>query len=225
MPQELKDVSQQIAEVAERYHYHDPPSFLVSLQELITRAIRWLKDFLESLHIFTPGFSDTRMVGNVMQILLYMVGIVCAVLLIFAVWSRLHRLTAQSQLAKGGALTSEGMLDSAGWLEEAGKLKAQGKYKESCRALYFSLLRLLDEKGIFAFAPTRTNYEYWYALVRHKEIQRYFRELADRVELVWFGNKNADAADYDYCLELLKTATRETEAAAQAMAASGSAAP
>lgn len=221
---EFRDITQQIAEVATRYHYQNPPTFLVHIQEMVARILRAVKDWLESLHILSPGMSDTRMVGNVMQMILYGVGILCAIALIFVVWSRLTKLTAQSKLARAGALSSEGSLDADGWLDEAEKLANQSRYRESCRAIYFSFLRLLDEKSVYPFQPTRTNYEYWYGLVSHKKIQRLFREVADTVELVWFGNKEADASDFNHCLKIVSEARKEVEAvvaeqAAQAVAA------
>lgn len=214
MPAQFKDVTQQISEVAASYQYHNPPTILLQLQELISILLRMLRDFLESLHIFAPQMSDTRMASDIMQFLLYGTGAVCAVILLFVVWSRLNRLTQQSKLARAGALASSGSLDAEGWLKEGRSLAERGQFRESCRAIYFSLLKLLDEKEIYSFAPTRTNYEYWYGLVGNKRIQRLFRELADTVELVWFGNKEADAADFEQCLALLNDATAEIETVA-----------
>lgn len=201
---EFKDVTPQIAEVATRYHYHKPPGLLVYLQELVSKIMRLIKDLLEQFHVFDTGFSDTRMVGNVMQLLLYVVGAICFLIIMYLVWMRMNKLTQQSQLARAGALESESLLTSEGWLAEANKLADRGNYKSACRAAYLSFLRLLDEKGVTPYAPTRTNYEYWYQLSKHKNVQRTFRKIADTVELVWFGNKQADAEDFQHCLQLIE---------------------
>ena len=203
---EFKDVSSEIAEVASRYHYHKPPEFLVYLQELLSRILRFIKDLLEQLHLFNSDFSDTRMVGNLMQVLLYAAGTLCALIIIYLVFMRMTKLTQMSRLARAGATNSEMLLTSQGWLAEAKSLAEKEHYKSACRAAYLSFLRLLDEEEIAPFSPTRTNYEYWYQLSKSREIQVAFRNLADIVELVWFGNKQAVRADFEHCLELIESA-------------------
>ncbi len=203
---EFKDISSQIADVASRYHYHTPPELLVYLQEMLSRILRFVKDLLEQLHLFNSDFSDTRMVGNLMQVLLYAAGTLCALVIIYLVFMRMTKLTQLSRLARAGASGSEMLLTSQGWLAEANSLAQKEHYKSACRAAYLSFLRLLDEQKIAPFSPTRTNYEYWYQLSKSREIQVAFRNLADVVELVWFGNKQAERADFERCLELIESA-------------------
>lgn len=203
---EFKDISAQIADVASRYHYHKPPELLVYMQELLSRILRFIKDLLEQLHLFNSDFSDTRMVGNLMQVLLYAAGTLCALIIIYLVFMRMTKLTQMSRLARAGASNSEMLLTSEGWLSEAKSLAEKEHYKSACRAAYLSFLRLLDEQKIAPFSPTRTNYEYWYQLSRSREIQIAFRNLADIVELVWFGNKQAERTDFERCLELIESA-------------------
>lgn len=206
---EFKDISAEISDVASRYHYHKPPEFLVSIQEMLSRVLRFLKDLFEQLHLFNSGFSDTRMVGNAMQILLYAAGGICVLLIIYLVFMRMTKLTQMSRLARAGALDAESLLSSEGWLNEAKKLAQEEHYKAACRAAYLSFLRLLDEMEIAPFSPARTNYEYWYQLNKSHEIQIVFRKMADIVELVWFGNKAADSKDFDECLTLIDSVRPE----------------
>lgn len=208
---DFKDISSEIADVASRYHYHKPPQFLLYLQELLSRILRFLKDLFEQLHLFNSGFSDTRMVGNLMQVLLYVIGGICAFLIVYLVFLRMTKLTQMSKLARAGALESDALLTSKGWLDEAKSLAQKEHYKSACRALYLSFLRLLEERNIAPYAPTRTNYEYWYQLSKSREIQILFRQLADIVELVWFGNKDAEASDFEECLVILDSAQTAIE--------------
>jgi len=205
------DASQQIAEAAARYHYKEPPQALVDLQQLIARIIRWLLDLLNSFKIFTPGQTDTRMASNLLQMILWGAGIVCAGIIVFFAFSKLRHLKLQSQLARKGASESKTLFDSAGWFDEARQLAGKGEFKEACRALYFSVLRMLDEKEVLEFTPTKTNYEYWYSLAVHKGIQRQFRELVDLVELVWFGDYPAGRAEYTTCHDLHEKIKTEIE--------------
>ncbi|MBX9949254.1 MAG: DUF4129 domain-containing protein [Candidatus Obscuribacterales bacterium] len=218
---EFKDISEAIADVARRYHYHKPPEFLIYVQEMLSRIVRFLKDLFEQLHLFNSGFSDTRMVGNLMQILLYSAGIICTLLIIYLVFMRMTKLTQMSKLARAGTLESERFLTSEGWLEEAKSLAQKEQFKAACRAAYLSFLRLLEERDVAPFAPTKTNYEYWYQLSKYRDLQSIFRKLADTVELVWFGNKSASREDFEHCIQLIEEA-RET---IKITTPSGSAAP
>lgn len=199
----MKDIELEIAAVAARYHYPKPPDFLIRLQEWIQIALRWLSDLFSSFRIILPGLTDTSSVSNVMQILLFLSGVLCAAAIIYFCWTAMTQLSVQRTLARKEQQTALRLLDAAGWRQEAEALAAGRKWKEACRALYLSSLRVFHERKILEFMPTRTNYEYWYALGHHQLLAQEFRHLADRVELVWFGNRLADSSDYDRCRELL----------------------
>jgi hypothetical protein len=74
-----------------------------------------------------------------------------------------------------------------------------------------SCLHLLDESAIAVFAPTKTNYEYFYALKQYPPIAQSFRLLVDDVELIWFGGKTATSADYEQCLKYFNVLVAEAE--------------
>lgn len=200
-----KDVSQIVEEVARAYDYRQPPGILVKLQELIDDAMRAIQDFLNALTVRIPGVGDTSLIGNIMQIVVIVIGCACVVLVMYALFKRLRNLQKQKQLSSGGAVVLELELDSKGWQAEAERLAQKKEYREALRALYFSFLRRLDEVEILKFSPTRTNYEYWYALARNKQMQQDFRDLADIVEDSWFGWLQPTNQDYERSLAKVKT--------------------
>lgn len=206
------DITPIITEVAKQYHYTKPIGALVFLQEHVLLALRWLHDFFENFHIFTPGTADTHAAATVMQALLLTAGIGCVALLACFMWKRMGQLSSQSQLAKRGAAAFSKVLDSAGWQAEANAAAAQEEWKQACRSMYFALLLKLQEHEILTFSPTRTNYECWYALASKKRLARLFREMAEVVELVWFGNQLAEKSDYERCCALFDQARNEIEA-------------
>jgi hypothetical protein len=109
------------------------------------------------------------------------------------------------------------ILDYAGWKKQAQELAAAKNWKEACRASYMAALRLLDEAKIVEFAPTRTNYEYWYALApQSKPLAVAFRKLAQMVEVIWFGNKIAAADDLEQSLQSLRNLEVEVALAQEA---------
>ncbi len=204
----FENIHPQIAEVAKSYDYRQPPDFVVSVQQWLSLLYRWLQNLLESLRIHLPGVGDTSMVGTLMQVVLYAAGILGVLILVAVILGRVRQASRAGSKVKTGAAT-ETILSSHGWQVEASRLAAAGEWRGSCRALYLSLLRDLDEKGITPYAPTKTNYEYWYALTRHPGIQPAFRVLANRVEVIWFGHATAGPDDFKYCQEQLAKAEQE----------------
>lgn len=213
---ETKNVSAQIADIAQNYQYKEPPTFLVTVQDWITWLLRTIADFLGSFKIIIPGLSDTSTVTSVMQFLLYLAGIAAAGTVMYLVWNRLGYLNNQTQLARGGKAITQTLLDSSGWRTEAAELAAQGQWKDACRATYLSLLRLLSEKHIAEFSPTRTNYEYLYLLASYSTLQQGFREVASLVEAIWFGGVDASRSDYQFCLAKVDELSNEVETLAAA---------
>lgn len=205
---DYKNVSPALAELSNSYQYKEPPGPLVWLQELITNILRFLKDLWSSLHI--PLFqtnSDSHAIGDVMQFLLIVFGVLCGVVILFILAGRMSHITNARKIAMTGTLSSDLPLDQLGWKNFAQQLMQKQNYKDAIRAVYMSTLYLLDEKGIMKFAQNKTNYEYFYALgtrgsIKHS-LQQPFRSLVDRVESVWFGFASCDKSDYDYCLGLL----------------------
>ncbi|HEY9679501.1 MAG TPA: DUF4129 domain-containing protein [Drouetiella sp.] len=195
-----RDIAPEIAAVAGKYNYKKPPELLLILQQWIDKAQSWLADFLAALHLQAPGIADTSIVGNVLQVLVIAVGALCLCAIVWVALRRMSQLRAQSELAKRGQTSTYKLLDAAGWKVEASRLAAKGDWREACRAAYMAALRALHENGITEFAPTRTNYEYWYVLSpRSEKLAKEFRTLANQVELVWFGNKAAAESDYEVC--------------------------
>jgi hypothetical protein len=209
---EIKNVTPQISQIATQYQYHDPPGFLVSLQDFILHVMRVISDFLGSFKIVIPGLSDTSTVSSIMQFLLYSAGVAGAAAVMWVLWTRLGYLNDQSRLARGGKAIVQTLLDSSGWKSEADKFAAAGEWKDACRAVYLSLLRLFAESKITEFSPTRTNYEYYYVLAGHPNIQSGFRQLAEKVESIWFGGAQAEQADYDFCRQKVEELSTEINA-------------
>ncbi len=208
---DYKDVKPQLEKLAGEFQYKDPPDFLVQLQELSSYILRAIADFLRQFRIILPGSADTSAVGNLMQIVIVVVGVICLAAVLFVTFSKMKLLKEQAQLAKRGALSLEEMLDSNGWQERAATMAQQKNFGEACRALYLSIIYRLDESKILPFSPTRSNYEYWYALSGKEGLQRGFRRLSDMVEIMWFGDHEASEDDFIYCQRLFTTLESETK--------------
>ena len=200
---DTKNIAKEIAVVAKDYDYQQPPGLLIKIQEIISIIIRAIHDFLNMLQLPQAGSSDTKLVGNLLQTLLVVVALVAVVVVTIAIVRRVNLLQAQRKRTQGELIVKESELDSTGWRTFATQLLQEKATKEACRALYMSCLHLLDENKIAVFSPTKTNYEYFYTLKQKPTIAKHFRPLVDTVELIWFGNKEAEESDYIGCLNSL----------------------
>lgn len=203
------DITPEIAEVARSYDFREPPDIIITAQNWLAMILRWLIDFLESLNIELPGSADSKMVGALMQVLLYAAGFAAGMVLVAVALIRIRQMRNKQRQSAVRGSTTESLLDSTGWKAEAGRLAEAGDWRGACRALYLSMLRSLDEKKVSLYAPAKTNYEYWYALARYPSLQLAFRQLAYSVEAIWFGQKPAGPDDYSRCAEQLAAAEQE----------------
>ncbi|MDP3509396.1 MAG: DUF4129 domain-containing protein [Candidatus Melainabacteria bacterium] len=198
-----RNIAKEIAEIAKDYDYQQPPGLLIKIQEIITSIIRAIHDLLSLIELPQTGSSDTKVVGDLLQAVVIVVAVLAAAVVAIVIVRQLKQIETQRKLARGELIVSESELDSKGWRSFAAQLLKENATKEACRAIYMSCLRLLDEDKIAVFAPTKTNYEYFYTLKQKPSIAQHFRPLVDTVELIWFGNKEAEESDYIACLNLL----------------------
>lgn len=212
---DFQDVSPQLEKLASEFQYKDPPDFFVQFQDLVSYVFRALADFLRQFSITLPGTGDTSVIGDLMKFIIMGVGVACLIAVMFFMSKRMKHLSAQAALAKRGATSLEELLDSAGWKQKGEELARERLFKDACRAVYLGVIYALDEKKILSFTPTRSNYEYFYALHGKENLQRTFRQLADIVEEIWFGNHQADQRDYDQCVLLSDGISRDIEFWAQ----------
>lgn len=208
---DIKDISPQIAQVAEHYQLHKPPEAWMFVQHLLSWLLRFVKDLLSSFHIVIPGLADSRYAGSVLQILLYLCGIAASIVLAAAITVRIKQLRKKRRQPVQGGLFSAVPLDSHSWRQQSEALALKGDYAGACRAVYMALIRVLDEHQVANFVAARTNYEYWQSLGDYPDIRRRFRETFLIVESAWFGGNAATSQDYDRCLENLLAVTGQVE--------------
>jgi hypothetical protein len=212
---EFKDISKPLAEVAQQYHFHKPPAFIEQLREAAIKFFRWLNEFWRDLFRQSGGNLDSRSISGFLQGLIVFCAVVAIIGAVFVLMRRIKKQKEEAQQTIRGAQAVEEILDANGWRDRAVKLAAQDDYRGACRALYLSLLKNFDENGVAEFAPTKTNYEYSYALAKQPELQQGFKRLAYLVEVVWFGNKQADQSDYAESVSCLDDLQRQVKAVAE----------
>lgn len=198
---DLPAVYKEIGEVSAEYSYSKPPELLLMLQRFWRSVLRLVNDILASLHISFGASTDSRGVSNVLLAVVLLLGAICVVVIVVAIWLRVGQIKRGEKKAKLRDTTTV-LLTAEAWRNEAERLAGEKEWKEACRASYFAFLRGLDEKGVLPFSPTRSNYEYYYALSRKSNLAKAFKRLADVVEEEWFGNRVATEEDFAECSKL-----------------------
>lgn len=208
---EPRDISKQINDVAQGYQFAREPEFVHDLKEAIIKILRLLADRWRELFHHEHSAIDSHQVSTYLQVAIWAAAVAGIAVLLVALAQRAGKLqTAVSEKTRGAADIQE-IWDSGGWRRQAEKLAAQNDYKNACRALYLSLLQGLHEHGIADFAPARTNYEYAYSLARFPQMQQTFKKLAERVENIWFGNREAVSDDYSLSLKEIDVMTGQMD--------------
>lgn len=197
-----KDVGPVLEELSKQYNFQETPEFITRIQNFLNEVARFINDFLRHLKVPVPGSTNTNSFADLLQLGLIVTGVICLIVMAFLAVRRMNKLKLKSKGEFQGALEIEDELDSTGWLKRAEQLASENEWNKACRALYLSVLYMLDENEILSYTPTRSNYEYWYALSRKKQLQGSFRELADLVDLIWFGDYTASQSDYNHCNKL-----------------------
>jgi hypothetical protein len=215
---DFRDVSPQISEVAQNYHFRKTPQQILDLMSAVKSALRAIFEWLDkTLHLhLSSGASDSKSLSTLMQFFIYLAGSICVIALLIFVARHMLITSRRNNVLRKGASSVEELLNAEGWKSQAQRLAQARDYKQACRAVYLSLLQYLHEKEIAEFAPAKTNYEYAYLLSRYSQIQKQFRKLADLVELIWFGNREATKEDYDQALTWLRALEDEIRLAANA---------
>ncbi len=209
---DFKDISPQIESIAENYKSQKLPDWILRIQELIQQLLQWLQEFLENLfHVRHPGPSDSRSLSLLIQYGIYFAGIVALAAGLFFLLKYAARKKHEAAGGKRGAEKVERILSSQGYRTEATSLATSSNFRGACRSLYLCLLQQMHEKSVAVFAPAKTNYEYRYILSAYPLLQSTFVSIAEIVEEVWFGNREAENSDYTSCLELLDRAGLELD--------------
>jgi hypothetical protein len=195
----MNDIHGVIATFAEHYRFTPTPDF-IDLKRSLAEFLRWLIDLVSAIFNFVPGSTDSKAVSEFIRILVYLSGIIAAFALIWLVFTRLSELNKQARLASVAPTIELEDLSANGWRLEAWRLRDEKHWQQACRALLVSSLHLFDEKQILSFSANRTNSEYYNTIPKNQGLRQAFKSLADRVDLIWFGNKAAAETDFLKCL-------------------------
>ncbi len=212
-----RDVSAELAAIAPSYKSEPVPDWMIRVQELIQQLLQAAQDLLENFFRLRPhSGANNSAVSTVIQYIVYLLGAVAVIAILYVLWRKAQDKTEKLAATRRGAAAVEKILDSSGYKAEAANYAKTRDFKSACRSIYLCFLQNMHEKSVVVFAPAKTNFEYRYLLVSYPALQKEFINLADIVEHVWFGNRQAEEDDYTACLNLLAQADSEVDRISQA---------
>lgn len=138
-------------------------------------------------------------------------GLAAAGLLWF-VRRNLVRQALRISLTEGAALASRGDGKAADWARLAAEQSAAGRWREAVHSLYWAAIALLEGRRAWRPNTTRTPREYLPLLRPGSEAEQALRQLTRSLERIWYGDAEADEAQYlaaMACFRTLETAKPE----------------
>lgn len=164
---------------------------------LRARVYDWISRQLEKLF---GRFRGGRALGNVIA---WIVIALAALLLIFWAVRASMRTGARPEMDLRGA-AGPGK-DSVFWLREARDAAARGDYRAAIHAAYWAAIARLEEIKALPEDRSRTPRESLRLIRRESAEYAPLTQLTRRFELVWYGYRSADSADWSDAMKQLET--------------------
>ena len=164
---------------------------------LRARVYDWISRLLEKLF---GRFRGGRALGNVIAWIV--IALAALLLILWAVRAGL-RMGARPEMDLRGA-AGPGK-DSVFWLREARDAAARGDYRAAIHAAYWAAIARLEETKALPEDRSRTPRESLRLIRRENAEYAPLTQLTRRFELVWYGYRSADSADWSDAMKQLET--------------------
>lgn len=96
-----------------------------------------------------------------------------------------HRKDLEAEHTGGDAISTETLL-SANWHHKYEEARIAGDLRLATRYLFMELLQYMHHKGLIAYHPGHTNYEY-YRELKNEALKKAFRSVLISYEYAWYG--------------------------------------
>jgi len=173
-----------VEEILARYEFRRTrgPGFLAIWWE---KFMRWLSSFFARHPIY--GYSG-------LDLMIY--GAVAITFIMFAIWiARRFRLPTE-ELSREILPFSPSAKGWRTWLAEAQASAQHGQWREGIHLAYWAAISFLEEGGAWRPDRARTPREYLRMLGTRKPQYPALSVLTRKFEVVWYGHREANAADF-----------------------------
>lgn len=208
MARQFADIHSIVGAVAQDYQYKKiftmPPG-LVKIWLRVWRFIHhWIDVFLSWLGKSLEKSGSVGKAAAIGLTVFLFVGLSVLVYWQYKRW-KINHWKANTGTVGGEEINQ--LLTAIQWRQRALLLKEEGNFADACRTLHRACLQLLDEAHILVFAPARSNYEYVMALSARsalRSLRPVFQSFSNLVDGIYFGNRPASEADFQFCLKSLE---------------------
>ena len=164
---------------------------------LRARVYDWISRQLEKLF---GRFRGGRALGNVIAWIV--IALAALLLILWAVRASMRTGARPEMDLRGAAGPGK---DSVFWLREARDAAARGDYRAAIHAAYWAAIARLEEIKALPEDRSRTPRESLRLIRRESAEYAPLTQLTRRFELVWYGYRSADSADWSDAMKQLET--------------------
>jgi hypothetical protein len=173
-----------VEEILARYEFRRShgPGFLAIWWE---KLMRWLDSFFQRHPIYGRSGFD---------LLIY--AVVATAFILFAIWITRRLRRASEDVSREILPFAPSAKGWRRWLAEAQASAQQGQWRDAIHLAYWAGISFLEEQGAWRPDRARTPREYLRMLGARKPQYPSLSVLTRKFELVWYGNRDANAADF-----------------------------
>lgn len=157
-----------------------------------TKMLGWLSQLFMDIDRVT---TSSPWLGRLLEWLLFL-GAAVGLLVWLLRMVRRQRLRVAPGAGTAQA-SSEWARESEDWRRLADAQAAEGAWREAIHALYWAAIVLLEQRRAWRHNPARTPREYVRLLRAGSAEQRELRGLTSALERTWYGQRAAQAEEYD----------------------------
>ncbi|WP_248924157.1 DUF4129 domain-containing protein [Paenibacillus hamazuiensis] len=204
MPTDIEQDREELAEILERSEFRVPPEEVQRSDNLIAK---WLKELWARIREWFPDAAISPAALDVVSWIIILAA--AAALLFMIVWvTRQYVYRARwNELLQ--AAEQDKRRSYRHFLSESKRYAQNGNVREQVRSMMLTFLLYAGDRRWIRPEAWKTNGEYAGELRRSRpEVLPIFREAADLFDRVWYGGRNASAAE---CSALLGQLIRLTE--------------
>jgi hypothetical protein len=166
---------------------------------LKARLYQWLSSLFEG---FGQMSDKVPWLGRVLEWVLFLGA---AVGLVFFLMRTLARQRAQVAMAPASAQLSAWDREANDWASDAERFATKKEWREAVHCLYWAAIVQLEARRAWRHNPSRTPREYVRLLKSGSPQQESLRGLTRILERVWYGLRDAEAADYERAQTLYRS--------------------
>ena len=192
---ELQESSSKIHQILARHEFRKShaPGFLEIWWQKVRR---WLSDFFDRHPIYGRKGND------ILHIAVYVAVAVAFVM--FLVWIKRRLVRSQEESGREIVPFAPSAKAWRAWLAEARDSAEHGGWRDAIHLAYWAGISFLEEQGAWRPDRARTPREYLRMLGSRKPQYPMLSALTRKFEVTWYGNHDANAADFQETLGQLE---------------------